>query len=1032
MDHPNIAKVLDGGLTADRRPFFVMELVNGQPLTRFCDEAKLTPRQRLELFVPVCQAVQHAHQKGVVHRDLKPSNILVTLYDGKPVPKVIDFGVAKATGGRLTEETVTTQFGAVVGTFEYMAPEQAGFSALDVDTRADIYSLGVLLYELLTGLRPFDGPRLRKAAIDELFRILRDEEPPRPSTKLSTDASLPSAAAVRGTDPKRLTAMMRGELDWIVMRCLEKDRNRRYESASALSRDVQRYLADEAVEARPPSAGYRVRKFVRRNRARVAVAAGLLVLLVGGMVATSYGLYRADVERQRAEGAERSAVTNALTADAERRKAEYQAASVAVDLDLKFFDGPEAATGLLRLARRVKLLPDDLIELRQFVMMTLFARGQDLARLVPRPSSRDALLSPDGRTMLGGDTATAGTLWDLPTGTELVRLWRPDEYGYGAEFSPDGRAVMAIAGPVARVWESPAGRRGCELHLGPADRHDAYLGPRGDRVVTVSYPQSRTTADRPAAAVVRLWDGATGRLVARLEHDGKELKRCLFSPDGASILTTVGPVARAWSAADGRLVQTLAGHATPVEAVAFSRSGARAVTCDHDRVYWWNTADWRPAGAPCQLRYDEPNQDGSTVQFLHDDVLSFARFVREGRDSMPYVKLVVAGEATAHDLNGLHSDGERVLTTDDRVYALRPLRRLDLPAGRRYPDEFRAQAVGGRFLVSRDLWSHDKVADLAAEKAFPFMGVHVHRCPAAGCSFAAARQPWPIVLPAPDLAIDPDTLDLWARVLVRGELDPATGFFVKHDEATWERNRQALLARPKPLGEFPFPGAFASDPLFWLRRELETAPEPARRPLYDRLVAAEPTVENYITRAGHLNVVGDYPAAVRAALQCREVATRTGQPADTWPGTRAAEEIAFRPNLPADQYELARTWYATVCKAGECSTERGAVLVRLGRHAEALAVLREPDVLAAAQACAAFMNPVAAADARAPGLDEVRTMLIALCELKLGHRGAATVRLARARAEHDNRNQRGGWDHYNGVRHAFLVEAESTIERAKP
>src|SRR5262249_39244273 len=326
MDHPNIPKVLDGGLTDDLRPFFVMELVNGQPLTKFCDEVKLTPRERLELFVPVCHAVQHAHQKGIVHRDLKPTNILVTLYDGQAVPKVIDFGVAKATGGRLTEETLSTQFGAVVGTFEYMAPEQAGFSALDVDTRADVYSLGVILYELLTGLRPFEGSRLRKAAIDELFRILREEEPPRPSTKLSTDASLPSAAAVRRTDPKKLAALMRGELDWIVMKCLEKDRSRRYETVSALARDVERYLADEPVEARPPSAGYRARKFIRRNRGRVVAAALVLLVLVAGVVGATAGLIEARGQRDAARRAEQQADADRALAVSEFQRAEQEAA----------------------------------------------------------------------------------------------------------------------------------------------------------------------------------------------------------------------------------------------------------------------------------------------------------------------------------------------------------------------------------------------------------------------------------------------------------------------------------------------------------------------------------------------------------------------------------------------------------------------------------------------------------------------------------------------------------------------------------
>jgi eukaryotic-like serine/threonine-protein kinase len=293
MDHPNIAKVLDGGITPKGQPFFVMELVNGLPLTKFCDEARLTTTERLELFMSICHAVQHAHQKGIVHRDLKPANILVTMIDGKPVPKVIDFGVAKATAGKLTDASMATQFGAVIGTLDYMSPEQAGFSGEDVDTRSDIYSLGVILYELLTGLRPIDAARLKKAALTEMIRVIREEEPSKPSTRLSTDASLPSLAALRQTEPRKLITILRGDLDWVVMKCLEKERDRRYETVNGLSRDIERHLADEVVEARPPSAGYRLSKFASRNRGQVFAAGLILLSLVLGMVGTTWGLIRA-------------------------------------------------------------------------------------------------------------------------------------------------------------------------------------------------------------------------------------------------------------------------------------------------------------------------------------------------------------------------------------------------------------------------------------------------------------------------------------------------------------------------------------------------------------------------------------------------------------------------------------------------------------------------------------------------------------------------------------------------------------------
>ena len=308
MDHPNIARVFDAGSTPNGRPYFVMELIRGIPITDYCDQQKLLAQQRLALFSEVCQATQHAHQRGIIHRDLKPTNVLVAPHDGKPVVKVIDFGVAKALGHSLTEKTIYTQFTQMIGTPLYMSPEQAEVNQLDVDTRSDIYSLGVLLYELLTGTTPLDKERLRTAAFDEIRRIIREEEPPKPSTRLSSlGATLSSVSANRGTEPARLTGLLRGELDWIVMKCLEKDRNRRYESANGLAKDIQCYLDGDAVEACPPTLTYRLRKFYRRNRAAVMTTGLVAVVLVLGTISSTQQAIRAtQAEREARAESERA------------------------------------------------------------------------------------------------------------------------------------------------------------------------------------------------------------------------------------------------------------------------------------------------------------------------------------------------------------------------------------------------------------------------------------------------------------------------------------------------------------------------------------------------------------------------------------------------------------------------------------------------------------------------------------------------------------------------------------------------------
>src|SRR3989449_6073361 len=314
MDHPNIAKVLDAGATEAGRPYFVMELVRGIKITEFCDEKSVPTADRLRLFTQVCQAIQHAHQKGLIHRDIKPSNILVTVNDDVPVPKIIDFGIAKATAGPLTDMTFFTAFEQFIGTPAYMSPEQAEMTSLDIDTRTDIYSLGVLLYELLTGRTPFDPSELLQSGLDEMRRTIREKEPDRPSTRLSTmaEGELTTVAKQRHTEAPRLIHLVRGDLDWIVMKCLEKDRARRNETANGLASDIQRHLNNEPVVARPPSALYRIEKLARRNRLAFTAAALVALALVLGIVASTWQAIRATRFRQQAQGEAQRAEAEAL------------------------------------------------------------------------------------------------------------------------------------------------------------------------------------------------------------------------------------------------------------------------------------------------------------------------------------------------------------------------------------------------------------------------------------------------------------------------------------------------------------------------------------------------------------------------------------------------------------------------------------------------------------------------------------------------------------------------------------------------
>ncbi len=523
MDHSNIAHVLDGGETDSGRPYFVMEFVHGVPLTDYCDQNSLTTRERLELFAKVCEAVQHAHQKGIIHRDLKPSNVMVTLYDGVPVPKIIDFGVAKATNLNLTEKTFYTGHGQILGTPLYMSPEQAGMSSLDVDTRSDIYSLGVLLYELLTGTTPFDKERFKEAGYDEMRRIIREEEPRKPSTQIRTlGQGATTLSTQRKSDPRRLSRLIRGELDWIVMKALEKDRNRRYDTADALARDIERYLHDEPVQACPPSAWYRFRKFARRNKAALAVAACLFFLVaftsIGSSVVAIATRHQLDLTLKANEERTRQ-LFQSLVAQARGKRLSRRLG--------QRFESLGALEEATRLAHRLNLPEEDFRELRNEVIACLTLPDLRVAKEWPSPPCISFAVVFDEKLehYAWEDNKGNISIRQVAGDTEICRF----QTGFGAAllgFSFDGRflaaAVLAAdADGWARLW-----RVG-----GP----EPELIREEPRSLSVAFsPDNRLFAVGHADGSIGLFDLPSGKPLRQLAA-GARPRIMAFKPNGGQL-----------------------------------------------------------------------------------------------------------------------------------------------------------------------------------------------------------------------------------------------------------------------------------------------------------------------------------------------------------------------------------------------------------------------------------------------------------------------------------------------------------------
>jgi len=530
MDHPNIARVFDAGTTETGRPYFAMELVRGNPITTFCDQYSLTSHERLTLFIKVCRAVQHAHQKGIIHRDIKPSNILVTMHDDEPMPKVIDFGVAKATNAALTDRTLFTRFAQMIGTPLYMSPEQAQMSGLDIDTRSDIYSLGVLLYELLTGTTPCDEERIREAAYDEMLRIIREEDPPPPSLRISSlGETLRSIASHRKVAPNRLSTIVRGELDWIVMKSIEKDRSRRYETASALAEDVQHHLKDEPVTACPPSINYRFRKFARRNKGILSGTCLLLTTLLLGLFGTLWQAAQAEKEKRNTELAliavskERDRARDAeLNAQKEANIARWHAYVADMNLAMQAWTENNVGRTLEILKRYARW---DLRGFEWFYVWRQCQRTLEATQLPVPDKAHRVAFSPRGHLLAVAYAHGPVDLFDVVSRKRTVLSdQRRDEFYPFVAFSPNGHSIAyPEQEPTGVCVKDLLGDKEIVLSGHSGTVHDAAFSP-DDRFLAVANGHD-----------VTIWELASRQKIALSVENKAEFWSVAYSPDGKVI-----------------------------------------------------------------------------------------------------------------------------------------------------------------------------------------------------------------------------------------------------------------------------------------------------------------------------------------------------------------------------------------------------------------------------------------------------------------------------------------------------------------